>query len=47
MMEGRRFGTRRDLPAVGGHTRELLARRGYAREEIDAYCARSVVACAP
>jgi crotonobetainyl-CoA:carnitine CoA-transferase CaiB-like acyl-CoA transferase len=34
-MDGRRFGTRLDLPHVGQHTRELLAGLGYAPQEIE------------
>jgi len=33
-MDGRRFGTRLDLPKVGEHTRELLGELGYAPEQI-------------
>lgn len=46
MMDGRRYGTRLDLPAVGSHTQELLAGLGYTREQIDAFRAAGVVACA-
>ncbi|HTU01290.1 MAG TPA: CaiB/BaiF CoA-transferase family protein [Candidatus Sulfotelmatobacter sp.] len=46
MMGGRRFGTRLDLPAVGSHTRELLAELGYTDEQMKAFCANAVVACA-
>jgi crotonobetainyl-CoA:carnitine CoA-transferase CaiB-like acyl-CoA transferase len=46
MMEGRRLMTRLDLPAVGSHTRELLASLGYTLEQIDVFCACDVVACA-
>jgi crotonobetainyl-CoA:carnitine CoA-transferase CaiB-like acyl-CoA transferase len=45
-MEGRRFGTRLDLPKVGSHTRELLASLGYTREQTDSFCTAGVVACA-
>ena len=43
-MDGRRFGTRLDLPRVGSHTRELLAGLGYGGEAIDAFIAQGVVA---
>lgn len=43
-MDGRRFGTRLDLPRVGSHTRELLAGLGYGGEAIDAFVAQGVVA---
>jgi crotonobetainyl-CoA:carnitine CoA-transferase CaiB-like acyl-CoA transferase len=45
MMEGRRFGTRLDLPSVGGHTREILESLGYTPEQIEALGAAGVVAC--
>jgi crotonobetainyl-CoA:carnitine CoA-transferase CaiB-like acyl-CoA transferase len=45
MMEGRRFGTRLDLPSVGSHTRELLASLGYTREQIEGLRTAGVVAC--
>jgi crotonobetainyl-CoA:carnitine CoA-transferase CaiB-like acyl-CoA transferase len=35
MMDGRRFGTRLDVPATGGHTDALLAELGYPVEEIE------------
>jgi crotonobetainyl-CoA:carnitine CoA-transferase CaiB-like acyl-CoA transferase len=41
-MDGRRFGTRLDLPKVGEHTRELLEGLGYGTAEIDALLARGV-----
>ena len=44
MMDGRRFGTRLDLPEVGRHTRELLGGLGYTPEQIDSLCAAGVVA---
>ena len=34
-MDGRRFGTRLDLPQIGEHTRELLADIGYSPQEIE------------
>ncbi|MFA5027630.1 MAG: CoA transferase, partial [Candidatus Methylomirabilota bacterium] len=43
MMDGRRFGTRLDLPEVGRHTRELLGGLGYTPEQIDSLCAAGVV----
>ncbi len=46
MMDGRRYGTRLDLPAVGSHTEELLSGLGYTREQIDAFRTAGVVACA-
>jgi crotonobetainyl-CoA:carnitine CoA-transferase CaiB-like acyl-CoA transferase len=35
MMDGRRFGTRLDVPAVGSHVDTLLAELGYRAEEIE------------
>ena len=43
-IDGRRLGTRLDLPAVGEHTRELLEGLGYAQREIDALVSEHVVA---
>lgn len=43
-MDGRRFGTRLDLPRVGEHTRALLAELDYAAADIDALLARGVIA---
>jgi crotonobetainyl-CoA:carnitine CoA-transferase CaiB-like acyl-CoA transferase len=43
-MDGQRFGTRRDIPKVGEHTREVLAGVGYREDEIDALLAANVVA---
>jgi crotonobetainyl-CoA:carnitine CoA-transferase CaiB-like acyl-CoA transferase len=43
-LDGRRPGVRIDPPAMGEHTRELLAAVGYAPEEIDALFAKGVVA---
>jgi crotonobetainyl-CoA:carnitine CoA-transferase CaiB-like acyl-CoA transferase len=45
MMEGRRFGTRLDLPRVGSHTREILASLDYTPEQADAFRAAGVVGC--
>jgi crotonobetainyl-CoA:carnitine CoA-transferase CaiB-like acyl-CoA transferase len=45
-MDGRRFGTRRDVPKVGEHTRELLAGLGYEEDAIRGLFARNVVAAA-
>jgi crotonobetainyl-CoA:carnitine CoA-transferase CaiB-like acyl-CoA transferase len=42
-MDGRRFGTRLELPRVGEHTRELLANLGYRADEVDRLVARRVV----
>lgn len=42
-MDGRRLGTRFDLPRVGEHTRELLAGLGYGEQEIEALIAQRVV----
>ncbi len=46
MMEGRRYGTRLDLPQVGSHTRELLAGLGYTPAQIETFRAGGVVTCA-
>ncbi len=43
-MDGRRFGTRLDLPRVGEHTRGVLADLGYDRDSIAALVAQKVVA---
>lgn len=43
-MDGRRFGTRLDLPRIGEHTRELLAGLGYDSQTIDEWFAQGVVA---
>jgi crotonobetainyl-CoA:carnitine CoA-transferase CaiB-like acyl-CoA transferase len=42
-MDGKRFGTRLDIPRVGEHTRSLMAELGYREEEIDALIAERVV----
>ena len=42
-MDGKRFGTRLDIPRVGEHTREVLAAVGYAKEDIDRLIERGVV----
>ncbi|MCI3953514.1 MAG: acyl-CoA transferase [Burkholderiales bacterium] len=43
-MDGRRFGTRLDLPRIGEHTRELLGGLGYDSQTIDEWFAQGVVA---
>lgn len=43
-MDGQRFGTRLDIPAVGEHTREVLAGLGYDAATIDRMLAEQVVA---
>jgi crotonobetainyl-CoA:carnitine CoA-transferase CaiB-like acyl-CoA transferase len=43
-MDGRRLGTRLDVPKIGEHTREVLASIGYAASEIDALAADNVIA---
>ncbi|MBI4204120.1 MAG: CoA transferase [Betaproteobacteria bacterium] len=43
-MDGRRFGTRLDLPRIGAHTRELLAQLGYDGKAIDDLIAQKTVA---
>jgi crotonobetainyl-CoA:carnitine CoA-transferase CaiB-like acyl-CoA transferase len=43
-MDGRRFGTRLDLPRIGEHTRELLATLGYDGKAIEDLVAQNVVA---
>jgi crotonobetainyl-CoA:carnitine CoA-transferase CaiB-like acyl-CoA transferase len=43
-MQGQRLGVRLDPPRLGEHSRELLAGAGFAREEVDALLAKSVVA---
>jgi crotonobetainyl-CoA:carnitine CoA-transferase CaiB-like acyl-CoA transferase len=45
-MEGRRLGTRLDIPRVGSHTRELLEAIGYPGAEVEALIAERVVAAA-
>jgi crotonobetainyl-CoA:carnitine CoA-transferase CaiB-like acyl-CoA transferase len=42
-MDGTRFGTRLDIPAVGEHTREVLEGLGYGGEEIEELVAQRVV----
>jgi crotonobetainyl-CoA:carnitine CoA-transferase CaiB-like acyl-CoA transferase len=43
-MDGKRFGTRLDVPKIGEHTREVLASIGYATSEIDALASDHVIA---
>jgi crotonobetainyl-CoA:carnitine CoA-transferase CaiB-like acyl-CoA transferase len=43
-MDGRRFGTRMDLPRVGQHTRELLSALGYDAQAIERLIADNIVA---
>jgi crotonobetainyl-CoA:carnitine CoA-transferase CaiB-like acyl-CoA transferase len=43
-MDGRRFGTRLDLPRVGQHTRALLTELGYSGEDIERLITSGVVA---
>jgi len=43
-MDGQRFGTRLDVPAVGEHSREVLAGLGYDAATIDRMVAEHVVA---
>jgi crotonobetainyl-CoA:carnitine CoA-transferase CaiB-like acyl-CoA transferase len=45
-MDGRRFGTRLDLPRVGSHTAELLRSLGYAPQDIDRLVREGAVAAA-
>jgi len=42
-MDGRRFGTRLDIPQVGEHTREVLASLGYAPEVIEAWAKKNII----
>ena len=42
-MDGRRFGTRLDLPRVGEHTREVLESIGYGADEVAGLVARRIV----
>ena len=42
-MDGKRFGTRRDIPKVGEHTREVLASVGYTEPDIETLVAEHVV----
>jgi crotonobetainyl-CoA:carnitine CoA-transferase CaiB-like acyl-CoA transferase len=41
-MDGRRFGTRLDLPKIGEHTREMLTGLGYAPQDIERLIASGV-----
>jgi len=43
-MDGRRFGTRLDVPQAGEHTREVLAAVGYTPAALDALAADKVIA---
>jgi crotonobetainyl-CoA:carnitine CoA-transferase CaiB-like acyl-CoA transferase len=43
-MDGRRFGTRHDLPRVGEHTHELLSAMGYDDQAIRNLLGQGVVA---
>ena len=43
-MEGRRFGTRLDLPRIGEHTRDLLVELGCPEHEITELIAQGIVA---
>ncbi len=45
-MDGRRFGTRLDIPKIGEHTREVLAAAGYSAAEIGQLTAAGVIATA-
>ena len=45
-MDGRRFGTRLDLPQIGEHTRELLADIGYSPQEIEGLLANGTARAA-
>ena len=45
-MDGKRFGTRLDVPQVGEHTREVLADIGYSPEQIQSLIGGHVVASA-
>jgi crotonobetainyl-CoA:carnitine CoA-transferase CaiB-like acyl-CoA transferase len=46
-MDGRRFGTELDVPARGGHTRELLAGLGYSAAAIERLVHEGVIDAAP
>jgi crotonobetainyl-CoA:carnitine CoA-transferase CaiB-like acyl-CoA transferase len=45
-MDGRRFGAELDVPALGGHTLELLGELGYTRATIDRLIQERVIGCA-
>jgi crotonobetainyl-CoA:carnitine CoA-transferase CaiB-like acyl-CoA transferase len=45
-MDGKRFGTRLDLPRVGEHTREVLASLGYGADAVNALVTRRIVLAA-
>ena len=42
-MDGERFGTRLDIPQVGGHTRAVLQGLGYSSEEVEGLIERRAV----
>ncbi|HET9403591.1 MAG TPA: CaiB/BaiF CoA-transferase family protein [Burkholderiales bacterium] len=42
-MDGERFGTRLDIPRVGGHTRAVLRDLGYSSEEVEGLIERRAV----
>ena len=46
-MDGRRFGARLDVPALGSHTRDLLLELGYCEAEIDRLMQEGAVRAAP
>jgi len=45
-MDGKRFGTRLDLPRVGEHSREVLENLGYGADEVARLVARRIVLAA-
>jgi crotonobetainyl-CoA:carnitine CoA-transferase CaiB-like acyl-CoA transferase len=46
-MDGERFGTRLDIPRVGGHTRAVLQGLGYSSEEVEGLIERRAVHASP
>ncbi|MCX7141574.1 MAG: CoA transferase, partial [Proteobacteria bacterium] len=42
-MDGRRFGTELDVPALGSHSRELLRELGYGGAEADRFLREGVI----